>query len=170
MKYYYLTLLLILVFLACQLFDCELIPDDEDITIIDSDYIFLETKSSSLPNKKDERGVFAKFDIPQDGIICEYRGPVLSFKDKVLVTVSTPGHQMFPVQGPDGLSYSIMGRDCVCAEINDCSSIASKQYTQDEILSLISNGESNCFDGFGYNAKTASESQTGKYLLIEVSY
>ena len=52
-----------------------------EIQAVDSDYLVIETKPTSLPHADEiGLGVFAKYNIPANEIICEYRGIVIDSK------------------------------------------------------------------------------------------
>ena len=147
-----------------------LIPDlnDGNIDTVDSDQFFVRKAPSLLPIENIGDGVFAKFDIPFGTIICEYRGPIITDKDRLAYKEFNPNARMLPTQGPDGEMYHIIGRN-ICSAINDCTSILNKSHTKDDVTQL-EKGVSKCYDGFSYNARTRSFDQSGKVCCTQSMY
>ena len=101
---------------------------DKTLDATDSDYLFIETRDTSLPHAdKIGLGVFAKYDIPKDEIICEYRGPII---ENTIENTATFSHHVYnklmdvKVSPDDGISRSLMGAwpstgeaTCICAQV-----------------------------------------------------
>ena len=49
-----------------------------NVVVVDSDNLYIEKRTSLLPIENAGIGVFAKVNISNDTIICEYRGPIIS--------------------------------------------------------------------------------------------
>ena len=121
----------------------------EVINAMDSDYLFLDIRPTTLPFPVGN-GVFAKFDIAAGEILCEYRGPVISGKTRY------PSDKLFTINLPeDGMvyPYQIIG-DNICAHINDCADILGKEYTLQDIHDLRHNESASLptYPGYSYNS------------------
>ena len=141
--------------------------EPDEINAVDSDYFLIVNGPSTLPVNNIGSGVFAKVNIPNGGIICEYRGPIIAEKDMKQYYTATKNDKLFDIIGPDGEKYHIIGQN-LCAYINDCTSIMNSSYTPTELVILKENSkldDSNsgtvCYDGFSYNAKPFVHRETG---------
>ena len=155
--------------LSCYIIEAWLTPDSDEINGIigsfDSDHFLITIGPSSLTTGNIGDGVFAKVDIPKDGIICEYRGPVIAEKDRFTYSNSYPMAKILTTQGPDGLLYSIIGQN-ICSKINDCTSTLNASYTQNAKGGEIDKTcNMNCCNGFSYNTKPLVKSETGMFIL-----
>lgn len=136
--------LLVVLWSSCALGANGADPHEGLIEGLDSDFLLLRTAPSSLPVPVGE-GVFAKQDIPEGTILCEYRGPVV--ESRLAITIgSDKGMDI----GLNGVQYTILGSN-ICAMINDCANINVPQYKLDE------NGAERHVDfiphkGYSYNA------------------
>ena len=134
----------------------------DKIDAIDSDYIFLYVAKSSLPTEYAGNGVWAKFDLPANELLCEYRGPAI-----LESTAAEYGSQnKFKTTAPDGTNLNIIC-DSICSVINDCANIVGDTYSEEDLLRFKTADREDiipAYDGFSYNAhfmKTA----LGKILL-----
>ena len=132
----------------------------DTIEAIDSDYIFLYIAKSSLPTEYAGNGVWAKFDLPANELLCEYRGPA------ILESIEYESRNKFKTTAPDGTNLNIIC-DSICSVINDCANIVGNTYSEEDILRFKTADREDIiptYDGFSYNAhfvKTA----LGKILL-----
>ena len=131
---------------------------------VDSDYFMLYQTNSSLPIKNVGSGVFAKYDIPAQSIICEYRGPIVSASDYAKIKGND---KAYSITGPDGSDYKILG-DNICAYINDCTAALNRPYTIDE-WKFVNNSDYRpgipCIDNYSYNADPLYH-KSGKLFVI----
>ncbi len=119
----------------------------EVIYAVDSDYLALYQKQSSLPIDIGY-GVFAKVDIPAGEIICEYRGPTI---DATTPHYSNKKFRTRVLQNPE---QNIIG-DTICSMINDCVLISGANYTMDDVETFKACDREDCiptYPGFAYNA------------------
>ena len=136
------------------------LPDGE-IQGVDSDYLNLYTDTTMLPFNG--TGVFAKYAIPINSILCEYRGPVIKSKDfegKSWVDFSKSFGIDIPGTGERGV---ILGQG-LCSLINDCAWIADNSYYEDPdvLMALLNTPEDvnnqqltfQTYPGTSYNAKS----------------
>ena len=118
---------------------------------IDSDYFMIDKRPSTLPFENIGSGVFAKFNIPINSIICEHRGFIIFAKDINKFPENDKAHDM---TGPDGIEYKNLG-DNICAYINDCTAALYRSYTVEEWVALNNSDYRPgvpCIDEFSYNA------------------
>eukprot|EP01038_Epipyxis_sp_PR26KG_P007410 gene7410-10101_t len=136
-----------------------------DIPAIDSDYLFLEIKPSSIPFKNVGQGVFAKVDIPGNEILCEYRGAIISadipFNSKYSFgSVISTGEEVNII--PD-MNLPI------CAYINDCVSVYNGKngtYSNEELdLIEAKGGIFPNYEGFYHNSATVT-TKMGKIFIV----
>jgi hypothetical protein len=136
----------------------------ESIDAIDSDFLFLYTNTSSLPGIGG-RGVFAKYDIPPDEIICEYRGPAVS------TSVAVDSRKLYSTK-VNGKTFRIIG-NTICAFINDCAHIYGANYTVDMLAAMFQTeaGEESIptFPGYDYNAR-ADHRPSGKIFIKSIRH
>lgn len=123
--------------------------DDGRIPAVDSDFLYMEMKKSTLPFDSVGMGVFAKINIPANEILCEYRGAVIpssvAFKSDYTFTATTSTGEMIHII-PD------MDKP-ICAYINDCSLIIGHNYTLSELNAMeAANTNLPTYPGFSQNA------------------
>lgn len=99
------------------------IEEGGGIAAVDSDFLFLEIRPSSLPGVQGY-GVFAKADIPQGEVLCEMRGPVVPedapvYSDKLFKFSSLARKEPLKVMVNN-----------ICAFINDCIDLATVNSTR----------------------------------------
>ena len=121
-----------------------------NITTNYSDYLYIEKRSSLLPIKNAGIGVFAKLNIKNNTIICEYRGPII-LEEYYLNFYHND--KLFDVKNINGKEHKVIGNN-ICAYINDCTSALNRSYTI-QAIEMLNNGsiKMNCFDNYSYNAK-----------------
>jgi hypothetical protein len=121
-----------------------------NVAVIDSDYLYIEKRSSLLPIKNAGIGVFAKLNIKNNTIICEYRGPIIS---EEYYSNFYHNDKLFDIKNINGKEHKIIGNN-ICAYINDCTSALNRSYTI-QAIEMLNNGsiKMNCFDNYSYNAK-----------------
>ena len=123
--------------------DTMMINNDVNISAVASDNFLLCTNKSSLP-KFNGLGVFAKRLILKDSIICEYKG-------KIVDQLNKPFKEHFKrIKIGDSFKY-ILGYG-VCSFVQDCSNAYSLLMTNITLME-DENDQSNCYDGFSYNAR-----------------
>ena len=127
-------------------------PSGEEPGLVthDSDYCFLFMAQSTLPVPGIGVGVFAKLDIPEGEIICEYRGQV--------------GEPLFAPHSDkrfssrvENTALNLVG-NTICAYINDCAWIYNNSFTFADIdyfMRLPNEDSIPAYPGFEYNAKYA---------------
>lgn len=146
--------------------DNVVITTDNNINIsyIHSDDLYMEKRSSLLPIGNVGMGVFAKFNIINNTIICEYRGPIIL---EEYFPIFINNDKLLDIQNSNGKEYKIVGNN-VCAYINDCTSALNRSYTIQDI-EMINNGsiEMNCFDNYNYNSKYII-TREGKAFVIAI--
>ena len=138
---------------------------EHTITAIDSDFLFLEIRQSSLPIDNIGLGVFAKTDIAANEILCEYRGAVIS------ASVSYKSKYVFQTYTSDGQAISIIPdmNKPICAYINDCVNTLSGEYTPEELLALEqAGGDFPNYPGFAHNAHPTM-SAMGKVFITSTT-
>jgi hypothetical protein len=136
----------------------------EFIQAIDSDYLFLEVRSSTLPIQGIGAGVFSKFDIPANEILCEYRGPIIP------TSINYRNDKKFGIEF-NGELLSIVG-ESLCSKINDCVNIINYNYTQSEFELMLANPEQvklPTYAGFKHNA-AALRSKMGKIYAVSTDF
>jgi hypothetical protein len=132
------------------------------VAAVDSDFLFLEMKQSSLPVANAGLGVFSKVDIEKDQILCEYRGAVIPnnvpYKSNYVY-----GSTM--IDGSNILIVPDMDKP-ICAFINDCVNALDNVY-QPEELYMYNQTMKNLpnYSGFEHNAVALSTSM-GKILIV----
>ena len=113
----------------------------------DSDYSFLYQKQSELPVANIGVGVFARYDIPANELICEYKGlifPPNSYKGVKNFRTSVANEEL-----------DIVG-NTICAQINDCAWISNPNYTLNDLKTIIEDDRQDSIPtipGFPYNAR-----------------
>lgn len=135
--------------------------DGTTIDATDSDYYFLEMRTSTLPAVKGW-GVFAKADIPAGEILCEYRGPIIKneqfYQSDKLYTISSVRNEMMKIVG-----------NTLCAYINDCIDTSKLNYTKTDGNVVIHNHDPvPTFDNFPYNAGPMS-TKLGKVFITSIT-
>ena len=138
----------------------------KNITIpaIDSDYFILSIKNSTLPINNIGLGVFAKANIFEGQVICEYRGPII---DNNQFHLFHTNNKLFDIKDYHGNDFKIIGNN-ICSYINDCTAVFNNNYTMNEYENM--NNEiylSKCFEKFSYNAKYIR--QQSKVFIISIS-
>ena len=153
---------------------------DDDI---DSDYLFLYVKQSTLPIENAGLGVFAKVDIPAGEIICEFRGLIYkneheSDRDTVNRNDINPNKnnqsdKLFSIQSIDNINYMLNGNS-ICSLVNDAVQIVvDPPYTKGELRSYAEAEHRNSIpthdgDQYQYNAYY-NETVMGKVFLMSVN-
>lgn len=136
--------------------------ESSPIYATESDFLFLYMNASSLPGVEGY-GVFAKYDIPPDEIICEYRGSAIEN------TIYVKDVKIFATK-VNGQVYRVIG-DTICSYINDCAHVYGSNYTFEEIAAMYSAeaGEDSIptFEGYEYNA-VSEHTKMGKVLIKSV--
>jgi len=111
-----------------------------EIAAIDSDYLFLYVGPSTLFASEGglsdplaptlTRGVFARYPIKENAIVCEYRGPVIDSQDRG----SLDETYWMMTTGPRGEQLIILGEG-ICPLINDCVSVLNNTLLTPEFVS-----------------------------------
>ena len=136
----------------------------EFIQAIDSDYLFLDVRPSTLPIDEVGLGVFSKFDIPVNEILCEYRGPIIP------ESTNYRNDKKFGVDF-NGEKLSIVGEG-LCSKVNDCVNIINYNYTKAELELILANPDKvklPLYSGFKYNA-AALRSKMGKIYVVSTDF
>jgi hypothetical protein len=136
----------------------------EGIRAVDSDFLFLYMKKSSLPFEEVGQGVFTKVPVFKNEIICEYRGAIIPsdvpFESNYIYHTKTLDGKMIHIV-PD------MNKP-ICAYINDCVKILGSNYTIAELNDIIAtNGDLPTYDGFKHNAGTLY-TKLGKIFIVAI--
>lgn len=141
------------------------LTEADEIIAVDSDFLFMEIKKSSLPIQSVGMGVFAKTDIPANEILCEYRGNVIPeeihvHSDYVFSATTITGD----------LIKIIPNKDMpICAYFNDCSSILGHNYTVGELAAIEAHNSSFLtYPGFSYNA-APQLTRMGKVFIVSTT-
>ncbi len=146
--------------------------------MIESDYLFLREGPSTLPlpGGAAGRGVFAKFDIPAEQVICEYRGLVLDSKFGALLP--PPAHsKSFSTTTPDGRMWTILG-DSICSRINDAANVVASSnasealYTAEQLDAFEQRpfiDSIPTYPGYRYNARSLP-SAAGKIFIVSLEH
>jgi hypothetical protein len=100
----------------------DIIPN---VAVIESDYLYIEKRSSLLPIENAGIGVFAKLDISNNTIICEYRGPIIT---EEYYSNFYHNDKLFDITNINGKKHKIIGNN-ICSYINDCTSALNRSYT-----------------------------------------
>lgn len=147
-----------LIITVCSL----LLPQYVAIQGLDSDYLHLEMRPTTLPF--DGVGVFAKVAIPAFTLLCEYSG--------VIVPQDYKGEdynraRAFHTVDLTGTTHAIIG-DTICAEINDCARINNHPFTARDInyFSKRRNMILPSIPGFANNAQGVTTS--GKVWVVSL--
>ena len=119
----------------------------EVIEAMDSDYLSLFVENSSNPNIPGD-GVYARYDIQPNSIICEYRGAVVP-RGTLLGSDKLMG-----VTGPTGQEMTIVGLDppTICSLLNDCAMIFNTSYSEKELEDFYMNDSIPTYPGTSYGA------------------
>lgn len=123
--------------------------NEDRILAVDSDFLYMEIKKSTLPFESVGMGVFAKINIPANELLCEYRGAVIpanvSFRSDYTFSATTINGERINII-PD------MDKP-ICAFINDCSLILGHNYTMSELKEMEANNSAlPTYTGFSQNA------------------
>ena len=114
------------------------------IETIHSDFLLIYVNKSTIENGGN--GVFAKILIPNNSIICEYRGPVVKNSDQPKLPYND---KYFGIDFA-GKKYSIIGEN-VCSIINDCSN-SIEMLKQNNTLLNENDDPSQCYENLSYNS------------------
>ena len=76
-----------------------------NVVVVDSDNLYIEKRSSLLPIENAGIGVFAKVNISNDTIICEYRGPIIS---EEYYSIFNYNDKLFNINNINGKEYKII--------------------------------------------------------------
>ena len=158
------TLLCVIVLLSFASFTCPV-----NIEAIDSDFIFLEIKTTTLPLPTGATlGVFATADIPENEIVCEHRGAVIPISqeydsDYIFGTTDSLGNEINIVPQFSELGSASMP---ICAYINDCIKILGENFTSEDI-SAVENGTKKftTYPGKAYNVRPLV-TKMGKVMVV----
>jgi hypothetical protein len=134
------------------------------IDAIDSDFLFMYIAKSSLPDDQVGNGVFAKFDLPANELLCEYRGPT------ILGDVEYISPTKFRTTALDGTEMNIIS-DSICSIINDCANIVDSNFTEEDINAIKAADREDIiptYESFEYNAKFVV-TKLGKVLLYSTA-
>ena len=135
-------------------------PFGDLIPALDSDYLYLYTAPSTLPIPNIGVGVFARYNIPPNTILCEYRGPVIAAE------ITYRSDKIFEVAGLDGMGYKIIGTN-ICAYINDCAMI-THNYSRAELDNIFIHPDYDAIPTYpstSYNARF-EQSFRGKIFIV----
>jgi hypothetical protein len=153
---------------------CSILPVREAaVNGVDSDLLMLYIDQTSLPYVSIGKGVFAKYDIPEDEILCEYRGMVIGHEYRLKQGIMLD--KVMRVPGPDGVDLFMVG-DGVCATINDSARITVLDeygnhvvpYSDEELDWFEASTDVNCIPthpGYSYNAWYDIRKATGKVFV-----
>jgi hypothetical protein len=142
------------------------VTNDGAIIAVDSDFIFMEIKPTSLlAGSNAGLGVFAKVNIPPQEILCEYRGAIVPsevpYESDYIYTSRTATNEPFQII-PD------MDKP-ICSYINDCVVADPSAYTDTE-FDTIESGQAalKTHEGFQHNA-AALITKMGKVFVISTA-
>jgi hypothetical protein len=135
---------------------------DGAIVAVDSDFIFMEIKPSTLPIEKAGMGVFSKIDIPAQEILCEYRGAIISadihYDSDYTYSSKSSTNELISII-PD------MDKP-ICAFINDCVVASTDAYTDTELDEIENNQrQMKIHPGFAHNS-AALITKMGKVFIV----
>jgi hypothetical protein len=139
------------------------VASDGSIIAVDSDFLFMEIKPTSLPAEANAGlGVFAKVDIGPQEILCEYRGATVP----VDVPIASDDIYTTRTSLNELLSIVPQGDRPICAYINDCVVASPEAYTGEE-LDTIERGEAQLkvYPGFAHNS-AALITRMGKVFVV----
>lgn len=155
---------------------------DELVFERDSDHFYLKADTTTLPNLN-EWGLFARYDIPADQIICEYRGEIVYPEHQDLNPDETRYFTTYLIEkeGDEPVEFSILG-DTLCALINDAVHIFDTvdeetgqntiPYTAEELDAFEESGNYEAIPtlpGFAYNANF-TRSAIGKVFIVSTTF
>lgn len=145
------------------------VEEEGVIPATDSDFLFLEIKKSILPpHVKSGLGVFAKFDIPVNEVLCEYRGAVVPINAEF--EYPDPDYIYASRTYTNDMVYVLPNKDkLICAFINDCVNADPDAYTSSE-LEAVAAGKAalKTHPGYSHNAGT-SYTKMGKILIMSAT-
>lgn len=141
----------------------------ENIEAIDSDFVFLEIKTTTLPLPTGATlGVFATANIPANEFVCEYRGAVIPAtleyeSDYIFGTVDSLGNQINIIPQFSELGATNMP---ICSYINDCVKILGETFTPEDIDALENETKSfTTYPGTEYNVRPLV-TKMGKVMVV----
>jgi hypothetical protein len=145
-----------------------LISSQNTLTAIDSDFLFLDVRRSTLPSKYAGLGVFAKSNIPPNEILCEFRGVVVG-QDVQLPFIS---NSLLMATSGNGESLQLVGdvveKKSICSYINDCAYFPDFETplaaSQIEVYNAT-NISFPLYSGFDYNSKRYA-TKNGKVFIV----
>ncbi len=155
------TLLLYFISISLLQMNCHNIVYD------DSDLLSLYISYSSLPIEPSGLGVFARYNIPANEILCEYRGRVLYPKNFTEEDINQLSNKIASTISIEGTEYAIDG-DSVCALINDCAWIIGRHYSPQELNYMEQNNiPLPPYPGYKYNTKFI-KTKLGKIFIQSI--
>jgi len=141
-----------------------------NIEAIDSDFMFLKIKTTTLPLPagSSSLGVFATADIPENELICEHRGAVIPAdieyeSDYIFGTVDSQGNGINIIPQFSELGSTNMP---ICSYINDCVKILGETFSSEDV-SAIENGTKafTLYPGTTYNVRPLV-TKMGKVVVV----
>lgn len=161
---------LLVVYLVALSFSRLRLANAANIEALDSDFVFLEIRPTSLPLPEfsSKLGVFAKMDIPANELVCEYRGAVIPStvpyeSDYLFSTLDSQGNSMKIAPQPTELASNNLP---ICSYVNDCVNIYGQEYTADDILAIEAQKKAlYTYPGTDYNLRSLT-TKMGKVFLV----
>ena len=141
------------------------VREDGAIVAVDSDFVFMEIKPSTLPVEGAGLGVFAKSDLLSNQILCEYRGAIVPASinyqsDYSYSATTSTGEHVHIIPDMD---------KPICAFINDCADVRPATYSADDLDEIESKRRSlTLHPGFEYNAAALS-TKMGKIFIVSAA-
>ena len=153
--------------------DDSILIEPEPIVGYESDYLVLYTNTSTLPLKSVGIGVFAKYDIPENEIICEYRGVAIDPEHRLKV----PSDKYFYIRTANGQPYALLGNS-LCSLINDAAHIVQEDaegditipYTEQQLDQFEQSSDADVlptYANYRYNAQYI-QANTGKIFIVSL--
>jgi hypothetical protein len=156
----------LLVFCACLVKYLQ--STGELIPAVESDFLFMEIKETTLPVQSAGLGVFAKVTIPSGEILCEYRGAIISkesydYISEYVFTTYAAG---------EALSIIPDFNKPICAYINDCVDIDryhTAKRSSNSSFDVLSNSEQSLPLHAGYTINAAPQrTSLGKVFVVSI--
>ena len=127
----------------------------------DSDDLLLYRNTSTLPIDVGS-GLFARYDLPANVILCEPRGPLIQTSHFIEATKKfrdrgesfpNPYDKALEINGPNGEELQMITTN-ICGYFNDCIHIVGKMFTLEEFIQFeLRKKQLSCYEGFDYNAQ-----------------
>ena len=146
-----------------------IIVGSENINALDSDYVFLDIRETTLPLPQSaglRQGVFAKTDIPASEILCEYRGAVIT------ASIEFKSDYSFTTADINGERITVIphSNKAICSFINDGAHIIGANYKEADLAAIEAGTlKISTYPGAEYNTR-ALATKMGKIFIVSSKF